>query len=185
MARTSHAWSDEREKELVKWFEYKTPDGYLSHAAIAKKMGENLSRNAIIGKLHRMGLHRPPNTRCQSVVGKAVVINKPKVTYLKTPTRPPRPVSGPRLVASPVDLAPPPDPSATALSILELTPSTCHFPMGNPGEEGFHYCGASVKIPHEQSYCPYHYRLTHQPVRKRDKNRPSEVTWFNKISRYA
>ena len=38
-------------------------------------------------------------------------------------------------------------------NIAELSENDCRFPVGNPGENGFHFCGAGTeKFP----YCEYH-----------------------------
>jgi GcrA cell cycle regulator len=60
-------------------------------------------------------------------------------------------------------------PPAERASILTLKEAMCHWPIGDPGEEEFHFCGrkTSGSVP----YCEHHARLAYQPVpsRRRDK----------------
>jgi GcrA cell cycle regulator len=76
------------------------------------------TRNAIIGRVHR--LHLPP--RPSPIPGH--VPAKPK------PVAPPPP---PPVIVAPV--APPPRPAPVR---------ACQYPHGDPGEPGFHYCGEPV-----------------------------------------
>src|SRR6476659_7515625 len=86
-------WTDERVELLKKLWQ----DG-LSASQIAKQLG-GVTRNAVIGKVHRLGLS-----------GRATP-SKPQRTVFKSP-RPTRPVSSapslPRRIAEPVAHAAPP-----------------------------------------------------------------------------
>src|ERR1700756_665596 len=86
-------WTDERVELLKKLWQ----DG-LSASQIAKQLG-GVTRNAVIGKVHRLGLS-----------GRAAP-SKPARTLFKAP-RPPRPVSAtpsaPRRLAEPGMSSPPP-----------------------------------------------------------------------------
>jgi GcrA cell cycle regulator len=55
------------------------------------------------------------------------------------------------------------------VSILELTEATCRWPLGDPGKDGFGYCGSQTK--NELPYCPYHARLAYQPASDRRRHR--------------
>lgn len=39
---------------------------------------------------------------------------------------------------------------------------TCQFPYGNPGDPGFHFCGAPVEMG--RSYCPHHCAVCFRPL---------------------
>lgn len=47
------------------------------------------------------------------------------------------------------------------LTLVELKPSSCRFPIGDPRAEDFRFCG----IPHATKgpYCPHHAALVHVP----------------------
>lgn len=56
-------------------------------------------------------------------------------------------------------------PIALRTSILNLTDQTCKWPIGDPQDTDFHFCGHK---PREASpYCEYHSRLAYQPVTDR------------------
>lgn len=40
------------------------------------------------------------------------------------------------------------------LQLLDLTAFTCRWPIGDPGEPGFHFCGAAC--PEHKPYCAEH-----------------------------
>jgi GcrA cell cycle regulator len=52
-------------------------------------------------------------------------------------------------------------PAFKKVTILELTESTCKWPVGNPGKPDFFFCGrkSDVGIP----YCAFHARIAYQP----------------------
>ncbi len=55
------------------------------------------------------------------------------------------------------------------LHIMNLTESTCRWPVGEPGTEGFYFCGArsATGMP----YCTHHARMAYQPVQDRRRDR--------------
>jgi len=48
-----------------------------------------------------------------------------------------------------------PLPESRRMSILELRAGTCRWPIGDPGQQGFCYCGADTGHP-VAPYCPTH-----------------------------
>lgn len=50
-------------------------------------------------------------------------------------------------------------------TILTLTASSCRWPLGNPREADFHFCG--LQRPPHQTYCSLHARLAYQAQRVR------------------
>ncbi len=163
-------WTDERVELLKKLWS----DG-LSASQIAAELG-GVTRNAVIGKVHRLGLSgrakalapsapRPRKPR-PAVNGGAHV--RPMVhgnTALAPVIRPviePEPEEIPDPVANVI-------PMADRCTILDLTEFTCRWPVGEPGKADFFYCGSRTKtgLP----YCAYHSRIAYQPVQNRDRRR--------------
>ncbi|WP_029350637.1 GcrA family cell cycle regulator [Bosea sp. 117] len=163
-------WTDERVELLKKlWAEG------LSASQIAAELG-NVTRNAVIGKVHRLGL----SGRAKTVTSAAPRPRKPRPATVQ-PARPRPMVHGNTALApayapvpepEPEDL---PDPVANVIpmaercTILDLTEFTCRWPVGDPGKPDFFYCGSRTKtgLP----YCAYHARIAYQPVHDRRRDR--------------
>ena len=119
---------------------------------IAAKLGQ-VTRNAVIGKVHRLGLPgrkttsrspRPRRTSPRRTSTGRVSMRKPAPLLRSYP-------------ATPDDLPPTP---ALMLSVAQLTGSTCHWPVGDPREAGFGFCGARTAAG-RQPYCAAHQRTGH------------------------
>lgn len=133
-------WTDER-ADLVKklWHEG------LSAGQIAKQIG-GTTRNAVIGKIHRLGLSG--RTPCPA-------------------PRMPAPPRAPSLSAQPPSA---PRPFAVAAGaeagVFEFTPRhssssrVCSWPIGHPSDDDFRFCGRSVA---RGPYCAEHAQVAFQP----------------------
>jgi GcrA cell cycle regulator len=154
-------WNDERVELLKKLW----ADG-LSASQIAAQLG-GVTRNAVIGKVHRLGLSGRAKTPSSSVPR----VRKPRQATMRPRMR----YHGNAALAPQYDLEPDLDPLANVvpigprITILELSESTCRWPIGEPGKDGFGYCGAQIKA--ERPYCPYHSRAAYQPAADRRRQR--------------
>ena len=120
MSDTGNVWTDERLEELKKlWAQG------LSISQIGEALG--VSRNAIAGKAHRMGLPKRPSP-----------ISKPKAE---------KPKAEP--VVEEQDL-----PLRLELRQLVWSRSKCCWPTGDPKKNGFVFCGDTV-VP-GKPYCLPH-----------------------------
>jgi GcrA cell cycle regulator len=170
MSDAGGTWSEERVELLKKlWSE-----GY-SASQIAAEMG-GVTRNAVIGKVHRLGLsgrgktstagtQRPRKPRLPSH-GPIGVPTMRGNTAL-APKIAPRPAPQPLPVVSLDD-----DvvvPLAERVTIMELRESMCRWPMGDPTTLEFRFCGAKAiaGLP----YCPHHARVAYQPAAERKRIR--------------
>ena len=122
-------WSDERIETLTRLWQ----EG-LSASQVARQLG-GVSRSAVIGKVHRLGIAgREAPSRPHAVVGRPSG-GRPRATAGGTrratvPRAPRQPVL-PRVVFE----AP-----ATA-TIHTLTAHGCRWPIGEPDQDGFGFCG--------------------------------------------
>lgn len=172
------SWTDERVDLLKKlWTEG------LSASQIATRLGNGVTRNAVIGKVHRLNLtgrtqqprstvpRAPRKAREPSHPGRSTGMpSMPAAgnTALKAFARS---VPEPRQAALPepkplrlVDL-----PRDGRVTILHLSDKTCKWPIGDPGHDDFCFCGHN---PREGSpYCEYHARLAYQPLQDRRSRR--------------
>lgn len=134
------SWTDERVSLLKKlWGEGKTA------AEIATTLG-GVTRNAVIGKAHRLKLSNRMSPIQTS--------KKPKApANTSTPPAPPK-----RQRNKNIDI-----PKGKGLSLLELKPSMCRWPSGDPRDEDFGFCGEhSVEsLP----YCEEHAKVAYQAAR--------------------
>ncbi len=165
-------WTDERVELLKKlWNEGR------SASQIAAEIG-GITRNAVIGKVHRLGLSGRAKTPSSTL---------PRVRKARAPAqmvRPTRPlVRGNTALAArlaPVyelEVEPEPElienviPIGQRCSLLELSDSKCHWPIGDPGHPDFFFCGgkAVAALP----YCAYHCRIAYQPIAERRRERRS------------
>jgi GcrA cell cycle regulator len=157
------SWTDERVELLKKLW----ADG-LSASQIAGQLG-GVTRNAVIGKVHRLGL----SGRAKSPSSTSPRPRKPRP--LSSSMRPRLRYAGNAALAASPDMDRDLDPLANIVpmgprvSILELTEATCHWPIGDPGADDFAYCGTKTKTANP--YCPYHARMAYQPLADRRRER--------------
>jgi GcrA cell cycle regulator len=145
-------WTDDRIEELKRrWGEGE------SFAVIATKL--RVSRNAAIGKAHRLGLvEKRPSTLTLSSL-------RPKPRKLRR-----APGTRGRVNWKSYSLPDLPEPelteeqaSACAVSLLELKKHHCRWPIGDNKYCGQHKCG------HQQPYCSRHLKLGTTPAKPRGK----------------
>ena len=163
------AWTDERVDLLKKlWSEG------LSASQIAGRLG-SVTRNAVIGKVHRLGLsgrattsrmktHRP---RARMANAKRAATNKPRFAVAGNPA-----VRG-LFSGDGESYVPPAEemiiPLAERKTIQTLTECSCRWPIGDPQLADFHFCGKN-KVP-LLPYCEHHARRAFQPAAPRRRER--------------
>ncbi len=161
------SWTDERVETLKKlWAE-----GH-SASQIAAELG-GITRNAVIGKVHRLGL----SGRAKSPSSAAPRPRKPRTaSHMLRVTRSSMRGNTALAHAYEFDIEPETEPIDNVIplgqrrSLLELTEDTCRWPIGDPGSADFYFCGgpAITSLP----YCAYHSRIAYQPANARRDRRP-------------
>jgi GcrA cell cycle regulator len=165
-------WSEERVALLRKlWAEG------LSASQIAKQLG-GVTRNAVIGKVHRLGLagratpsrpaKRPVRTARPRVIS-------PSAPRLRIPSMEPR-------VVIP-DLEPVKFEDGRAASVLTLNESMCKYPIGDPTDADFAFCGRNSFDKHP--YCQDHARLAYQPSQARKRRTSGEPDELRRMMRLS
>jgi GcrA cell cycle regulator len=129
-------WSDDRVTTLTTLWR----DGQ-SASLIAKSLG-GVTRNAVIGKIHRLGLSgraaasRPDRVRVARACKPLAASERPRANIL------------PVIVAAPVQ----PEGPGTIATLTALGAHTCRWPIGDPKDQAFSFCGRLANGP----YCPAH-----------------------------
>jgi GcrA cell cycle regulator len=162
-------WTDERVELLKKlWAEG------LSASQIAGRLG-GVTRNAVIGKVHRLGLSgRATSSRSSSPRPRraAHVPRQHRATSLMFGTRGNVALKPQFEADAEPELLPLEElviPLAERASILTLKEPMCRWPIGDPGDPEFHFCGRKKcgSLPS----CEHHARMAYQPVQLRRRER--------------
>ena len=174
-----------------------------SAAEIAKALGSGVTRNAVIGKAHRLGLSGRPSPqkakvlkneplrsktaqpklppKTSSVAGKKTAVTiavketarvslppaqKAKKATLKPALTPSSRGANAKLTPTDGEVEPPhrfkEEPSPVGVSLLDLTDKMCRWPIGDPKEDDFHFCGRGIKIG--SPYCEHHASVAFQTI---------------------
>jgi len=137
----SPTWTDERIETLARLWR----DG-ASASAIARRLG--VTRNAVIGKVHRLGL------------GGRATPARPGSRAARPPEGEPRasrPRTSARLPADPVAA----EEMAGTADILTVAYHACRWPIGDPKAPGFSLCGRPAV---RGAYCAPHGALAYRPT---------------------
>lgn len=185
------SWTDERVETLKKmWGEGQ------SASQIAKELG-SVTRNAVIGKVHRLGLSNRAGGTPAKPAAKEKAAPAAKPTQGKAEAKPvaeaasepaERPIIPLRRQIIPAGQPLPPQPSANEISpealasvrevekkskkitLMELTERTCKWPVGDPATDDFWFCGLTVQAG--KPYCEAHVSVAFQPMSsRRDRRR--------------
>ena len=182
------AWTDEMVEELKRLW-----DEGVTTGEIGRRL--NISKNSIVGKVHRLGLSGRP-----SPIKKKSDTNEPKPEVKKAasakeakparqkpakpqvqkqeskpaakPVQPPAPEPKPAIVkpapqkhavdneeedialAKSIAMPEPEKNKKEFLSLTDLDNHTCRWPIGDPKDDNFHFCGKKVRLG--QTYCEEH-----------------------------
>ena len=118
------SWTEEKIKQLKKlWSKGKTT------VEIAKEMG--ISKNSVIGKVHRLELNARPSPIKKEAVKKTV---KKKVQKQEN------------------------------VSLLDLKLNSCRWPIGDPKDADFHFCGKDTVTG--KPYCSEHCKIAYTSLKE-------------------
>jgi len=180
----SAGWTDERVETLKKlWMEG------LSASQIAGELGEGVTRNAVIGKVHRLKLSarakptnstprtrpaaRPAPRRVASPSAGLSSMGGGAAKMRSTMSRP-QSIGATALahnteIETELYVAPAAAelfiPEDKRLSLLQLTEATCKWPIGDPLSKDFYFCGQHSLDT--GPYCDFHSRRAYHQVDKK------------------
>jgi GcrA cell cycle regulator len=198
----TNGWTDDRVTLLKKLW----TDG-LSASQIAKQLG-GVTRNAVIGKVHRLGLagratpSRPikritaPIVRVRPVLApstithdEAVVASAPVEDVIPTTTS--ARVAEQLAAINLVRASKPKQKTVREgdiIGVLQLGPNMCKWPIGDPGDSDFGFCGSHCNSA--AVYCEEHAAIAFQPAMARrpgvtrDDRAASEARRLARLANY-
>ena len=151
-------WTDDRTARLkTLWL-----DGF-SASQVARQLGAGLTRNAVIGKIYRLGLKRDAASIPQVRRTRNPAPPRPRTKASPKPVglaHPSRRNGRPPILEPELPLLEAADGPGLVQDILNLTPATCRWPIGDPRSSTFSFCGCSTA----DVYCERHKALAHRPL---------------------
>jgi len=148
-------WTPDRIKILIAHWEEGLPT-----SEIGRRLG--VTKNSVVGKVHRLGLKKRQSPIRQSAAGTAQPKKakaKAKVATPKTETV----AQAPKVKR----------PTGEVIRLEELTGSMCCWPEGEPGTQDFYFCG-EPSVP-EKPYCAEHCARAYVKVSKDKKKKGTAV----------
>ena len=136
------AWTYERIEILKKLWE----EG-LTASRIAAELGD-VTRNAVIGKAHRLGLSGRMISKSSS--SGISIIRKKRVNISQS--------------QKVIDIAPIIDEPMNPTVFQDIRDGLCRWPLGEPEDINFKFCGRNTK--EGIVYCQSHYKQAYQPLSK-------------------
>jgi GcrA cell cycle regulator len=139
---TASAWTDDRIGRLkTLWLEGQTAE------QIARDLANGITRSAVLGKVHRLGLSagragRPPKRAAVS-------------------PRPPRPAPSRARPDTPILCSPPAPVQSGLVNVLSVRRYECRWPFGEPGTAEFSLCGRPII---RGAFCGSHAALAYRPA---------------------
>ena len=147
------SWTDERIEKLTKMWE-----GGATASQIADVLG-GVSRNAVLGKLHRLGLAERQAPARPGAGGPRSPRPKPPPAPQAAPQPPPPRRSRPRVASAATAPSPPLETGTTDL--LGVGGRACRWPIGDPLAPGFTLCGRPAS---RGAYCAVHGARAYRPA---------------------
>ena len=166
-------WTDEVIEQLTKLWK----EG-VSASQIAIALGPDFTKNAVIGKVHRLKLSndssRPARPKSSTSKPKSSGVSRTQRSKARTVAR----TTIDQFHASRLHEEPIPDLSfvlqdtvnfGSSAAILDLKTDTCKWPVGDPLSQDFRFCNASC----EGTYCTHHQTVAYRSTRS-DQGRSNE-----------
>ena len=161
MGADSATWHAERVDMLKRCFE-----AGLTCSEIAREIG--VTRNAVIGKLSRLGLSRPRDVLAKPL-RRAAALGRPKIPRSRRLTRASANILTQRemlrnafAAADPIPEENPviPIDNGRGCTLLELGDQKCRWPINDPGSHDFCFCGNEPVSGFP--YCAGHARMAYR-----------------------
>ena len=136
------SWTYERIEKLKQLWE----EG-LTASRIAAELGD-VTRNAVIGKAHRLGLSG--RMAAKSSNNGVSIIRKKRLNLAKS--------------QKVIDISPVIDEPMNPTAFQDIKDGLCRWPLGEPEKSDFMFCGRNTKEGFV--YCQAHHKQAYQPLSK-------------------
>ncbi len=164
--RNVRHWSKEETDKAIELFNQN-----YSSSKIASTMNEEgwrsdcpkITRNAIIGLLHRNGCMRDKKIKLIKNVKEVKEIKKVKKSKIAVEEAFEEPTAK-------VEVQVEEKPSDHLKSIINLEYNECRYPEGDIRDDNLLFCGKEIDFSLGRSYCAHHYRLCYYPARGQSAN---------------
>ena len=150
MVKALSFWTAERDKQLAHFWELGLPIKEIAHNIGAT------TYNAVVGRARRLGLPKHPRLKAnrsrtpdRKRAPQGAVFERAAIAKSAPLFKP----AGP--IVPPMDRLTARVPAPKMLPLLALTPSRCHWPIGDPKQPNFGFCGHPVSVGRFQ-YCAGH-----------------------------
>jgi GcrA cell cycle regulator len=176
-------WTEERVAELKKlWAE-----GH-SASQIAKRLG-SVTRNAVIGKVHRLGLSgratpSRPVKRPPRLARPKPQQQLPRQAQVRAGGGAGMPAIREATMLAPLaeietNIEPQRLPNGDMVTVMTVKDSMCKWPIGDPADSTFGFCGRNSC--NGSPYCAEHARVAFQPAKKRER-RAREFDYIQRLA---
>ena len=143
------SWTHDRIEQLKKLWEA----GYTA-SSIATELG-GITRNAVIGKAHRLGLSG--RMKSKSKISSVSIVRKRKIPNNKN--------------SKVIELTTTATEPMNPVSFANIKDGLCRWPIGEPEDIDFKFCGR--KCDEGMTYCTEHHTLAYQPLHQARQKRAS------------
>ena len=151
------SWTPEKEEKLRQYWK----KGH-SGSQIASMLGGNTTRNAVIGKAHRLKLEARTSSKKSEVKINTEKNNSPEIKTQKLGRKA-------RFKALLLDKN---FEKENPIKFYEITDKTCRWPIGHPHESSFYFCG---RTPMEKfPYCKLHVLYAFQAKNEKEEDKITE-----------
>ena len=150
------AWTDEMIEKLKQmWTEGLTTN------EIAKRL--DVSKNSIVGKVHRLNLKARPSPIKKKEETNTITAPVDKATNTKREIKLISKTEAPSVEIASETVCK----KDTCIKLTELDNHTCRWPIGDPRDDNFCFCGKAVRSG--QTYCEEHANIAYVKPIKKDK----------------
>jgi len=147
------SWTPELVKELKRLW-----NKGLTTVEIGNQLG--LSKNAVVGKAHRLNLEARPSPIKREEVKRAIKEKNKPAAHVEEPT--------PEVVFETEPLPPEINVHKSkkhkGVALVDLKPNSCRWPEGDPKDPHFRFCGEPVAPG--KIYCPEHCAIAYTGIFK-------------------